>query len=73
MTLSSLTTQHFPSLPAAGQLTAALKSKWSIHNDLRVDVDKAAKLFGLTKEQVVEIVKWYESELINTKFILNNL
>lgn len=59
-------------IPTAEKMRPILRAK-VMSSDLEVDVDKVIYLFPkLSKQDVADIVAWYEEGLLDTKFTLIN-
>jgi hypothetical protein len=72
--MNQIPPDHLPYwlMPTAERMRPILREKIRI-GDLTVDVEKVIYTFPkLSKQDVVDIVHWYEQGLLDTKFILTN-
>ena len=53
----------------ANRVCAALYLKRQNLAVVDIDVEKMATHFNSDKETMVKIIQWYESQLVNTKFV----
>lgn len=48
-----------------------LKHKWQVLNDYEVDMPRMMDFFKADRGTLIKIIKWYESNLIDTTFTIN--
>lgn len=49
----------------------ALRHKWLELNDYNVDMPRMMQYYGSDRETLIKIIKWYESNLLDTIFTIN--
>ncbi len=49
----------------------ALKRKWQEQNDYNVDMPRMMGYYGSDRETLIKIIRWYESNLLDTNFTIN--
>lgn len=48
-----------------------LKHKWLMLNDYNIDMPRMMDYFGYDRDTLIKIIKWYESNLLDTNFTIN--
>lgn len=48
-----------------------LKHKWQVLNDYEVNMPRMIDFFKSDRDTLIKIIKWYESNLIDTTFTIN--
>ena len=48
-----------------------LRHKWLNLNDYDVDMPRMIRHYGADRDTLIKIIKWYESNLLDTTFTIN--
>jgi len=53
------------------RVCVVLRRKWQEWNDYQVDMPKMMAYYGSDRDTLIKIIKWYESNLLDTNFTIN--
>lgn len=48
-----------------------LRHKWLDLGDYQVDMPKMMRYYGSERDTLIKIIRWYESNLLDTNFTIN--